>query len=329
MKTLAVIQNPLFKDYLRIVSTDDLEATLDDPNIPTPYTCVESVNNNNAELIAKELHSYFQSDKVKNKEFFVFDDDKNAQLSFMLNLVKLSSGHNVNQHNIENEIKDIPVSIHIPIPVEQKSSTTNFSHNNIADNIADNIVDNIVEKREEPIIPYDEPMFKATKEDSVETHATNNKNVDEFISELSQSEQEQLHIKSEQLASEMLNYKNEENSDNDDFDPFKFVEKTVEKIEEPQLESSLKTEPIQSTNPVEMIAEFGIPKNATLHFSRDDKVTATLVDAQNILFNGQTLSLNDSAKAALKQSGLSGLVSGLNNWLYNGYTLKSLKEQNA
>ena len=36
MKTLAVIKNDLFKDYLRFVSTSDLPSVLDNPDIPVP-----------------------------------------------------------------------------------------------------------------------------------------------------------------------------------------------------------------------------------------------------------------------------------------------------
>lgn len=39
MKKLAVIKNQLFKDYIKIVSTDNLEEVLDNPNIPLPFTC--------------------------------------------------------------------------------------------------------------------------------------------------------------------------------------------------------------------------------------------------------------------------------------------------
>ena len=91
MKTIAVIKNELFKDYLKIISTDNLEQTLDDPNIPVPFTCLDSAHNDNSDLLAKQLVTFFEQEKLKNKDFFILDEDKTAHLLFMLNLIKLSS----------------------------------------------------------------------------------------------------------------------------------------------------------------------------------------------------------------------------------------------
>ena len=103
MKTLAVIKNELFKDYLKIVATDNLEQTLDNPEVPLPYTCLDSVNNDNSDLLAAQLMTYFQQSKVRNKDFYVLDEDASAQLSFMLNLIKLSSGQSSTISEVQSQ----------------------------------------------------------------------------------------------------------------------------------------------------------------------------------------------------------------------------------
>lgn len=95
MKTLAVIKNELFKDYLRFVSTSDLPSVLDNPDIPVPFTCLESVENGNSDALMEQLKSYFNRSKVGNKDFYTLDEDNVAQLQFMFNLIKLSSGQSV------------------------------------------------------------------------------------------------------------------------------------------------------------------------------------------------------------------------------------------
>ena len=95
MKTLAVIKNELFKDYLRFVSTSDLPSVLDNPDIPVPFTCLESVENGNSDALMEQLKTYFNRSKVGNKDFYTLDDENVAQLQFMFNLIKLSSGQSV------------------------------------------------------------------------------------------------------------------------------------------------------------------------------------------------------------------------------------------
>lgn len=92
MKTLAAISNELFKDYLKIVSTDNLEATLDNPLVPVPFTCVASVQNQNADLLMTEINQFFNHKKIKNKDFLALDENDIAQLKFLLNLIQISSG---------------------------------------------------------------------------------------------------------------------------------------------------------------------------------------------------------------------------------------------
>jgi hypothetical protein len=93
MKTLAAIKNELFKDYLKIVSTDNLEQTLDNPAVPVPFVCVASVENNNAEALAVEINKFFNHKKIKNKDFLAVDEDDIAQLNFLFNLISVSGGN--------------------------------------------------------------------------------------------------------------------------------------------------------------------------------------------------------------------------------------------
>jgi hypothetical protein len=117
MKTLAVIKNELFKDYLRFVSTSDLPSVLDNPGIPVPFTCLESVENGNSDALMEQLKSYFNRSKVGNKDFYTLDEDNVAQLQFMFNLIKLSSGQSVSSTPVV-EAKVAPV-VTQPEPVAE------------------------------------------------------------------------------------------------------------------------------------------------------------------------------------------------------------------
>jgi hypothetical protein len=91
MKTIAAIKNELFQDYLKVVSTDNLEQTLDNPNVPVPFICVAAVQNPNSDKLAAEINKFFEHKKLKNKDFLAMDASDLAQLNFMFNLVQLST----------------------------------------------------------------------------------------------------------------------------------------------------------------------------------------------------------------------------------------------
>lgn len=90
MKTLAAIKNELFKDYIQIVSTENLEATLDNPFVPMPFVCVAKVENQNADVLVNEINKFFNHKKLSNKDFICVDDDDVQQLKFLFNLISLS-----------------------------------------------------------------------------------------------------------------------------------------------------------------------------------------------------------------------------------------------
>jgi hypothetical protein len=91
MKTIAAIKNELFQDYLKVVSTDNLEQTLDNPNVPVPFICVAAVQNPNSDKLAAEINKFFEHRKLKNKDFLAMNSDDLTQLHFLFNLVQLST----------------------------------------------------------------------------------------------------------------------------------------------------------------------------------------------------------------------------------------------
>jgi T5orf172 domain-containing protein len=65
-----------------------------------------------------------------------------------------------------------------------------------------------------------------------------------------------------------------------------------------------------------------IPVGATLTFTRDPNVTATVVDNRRVTFNGANRSLSDAALLALRAQGLNWpRVQGPLYWQYEGETL--------
>lgn len=413
MKTLAVIKNELFKDYLKIVATDNLEQTLDNPEVPLPYTCLDSVNNDNSDLLAAQLMTYFQQSKVRNKDFYVLDEDASAQLSFMLNLIKLSSGqsstisevqsqpekktHNIAQPVVQNTsevkpviqektqetVKDSPqqtqhLSQHLvetmsPADVVQSPKidiqvAENENNSSINNSTTGTSVESFVtevkpeiksENKVEPVKTFQKPGFSkpsigkpSLKPGISQTLAEPewDEENDPFAAEL-----EQIHaqksitstlddpnafdpfkeIPADEMDDEDDNTEehgqenlvpHQDMATTDEVNPFAPEEKVELSEAEEQVEEHTETS-LQELG--DIVPEFGIAKNSNLHFSKDESITATLVDDKHVNFEGQILSFTDAAKAAFKKAGSFGMATGLGNWLYDGQTLKALKEQKA
>lgn len=303
MKTIAVIKNELFKDYLKIVSTDNLEQVLDDPNIPLPFTCLDSVDNSNSDELAKQLVGFFEANKVKNKEFFILDDNKTSDLLFMLNLIKLSSAQSEPVHR--RPLPDLPL-------------LDNLDLNSLTKN----------EVESPKIVTSNETIH----EDTLEEVHQNLEELNSIIEEQTSTDViEELPVTIAapivQTQHEQLNPVESTPVESTDFDPFKpvlsnFQDDIDTVVEDIQVEDT-------TSQHNDLVSVLGIPKNSTLHYFKDNNVTATLIDENNVFFDGQLLSLNEAAKAVNKKLSIIGLPNGLNNWLYNGVTLKVLKEQNS
>lgn len=134
MKKLAVIKNQLFKDYIKIVSTDNLEEVLDNPNIPLPFTCEFEVAVEKADELSEELKVYLNHKKVKNKDFIIWDDEVEAHLNFIFKVIKLSTGATVVaskpvvhatkvEEVVKEEVKE-PVKVEVKEVVQPIVNTT-------------------------------------------------------------------------------------------------------------------------------------------------------------------------------------------------------------
>ncbi len=175
MKTLAVIKNELFKDYLRFVSTSDLPSVLDNPDIPVPFTCLESVENGNSDALMEQLKAYFNRSKVGNKDFYTLDDDNVAQLQFMFNLIKLSSGQSVSATPVvapvTQKVEVTPVSQPEPVVevtqpvVEQKVNDVFTSEDDDPFGFKSETVETPVEQKVEVTpVSQPEPVVEVTKD---------------------------------------------------------------------------------------------------------------------------------------------------------------------
>lgn len=134
MKKLAVIKNQLFKDYIKIVSTDNLEEVLDNPNIPLPFTCEFEVAVEKADELSEELKVYLNHKKVKNKDFIIWDDEVESHLNFIFKVIKLSTGATVVaskpvvhaikvEEVVKEEVKE-PVKVEVKEVVQPVVNTT-------------------------------------------------------------------------------------------------------------------------------------------------------------------------------------------------------------
>lgn len=399
MKTLAVIKNELFKDFLRIVSTDDLAKTLDNPDVPLPYECLDSVDNNNSDMLATQLAQYFNQSKLPNKDFYRLDEDQTSQLSFMLDLIKVSSGGAPAKSGLVR-VGRLPENAQLNIDVEEENNTMpseEFATQG-APVLEENLPEAHFEEENEEVVSHknalrripEEILTEEVKSEPVITLENPSQNVNEEVPSASSYNPLAIDSSSVSIANpssepaevepiEVLGIPNSEdpvepvatnpveenpakdidfnspvdifatNSDIqevspvDEDDPFKFIPTETAKKEdvapvEPevaQVESEVET--TQSVAPTqesdssdnEVIASFGIPKNSILHLVKNNAMTATLIDDTNVIFEGNTMTLGEAAKAALKKSGVLGIPNGLSGWSFEGKTLKELKDSNA
>lgn len=343
MKTLAVIKNELFKDYLRFVSTSDLPSVLDNPDIPVPFTCVESVDNQNSDALMNQLKQYFNNSKVGNKDFYTLDEQTQTQLEFMFNLIKLSSGQPGSEVIAQAPSNQIATSTQ---PVEQPAKVVEAPvTKNALQFLPEQKVETMPEVVPAPVVetPALEPTNIVVESTSV---------VAEPVATTQPVEQPALPV--QETVTPVVNpvVEPEEEvsvfAESEQDDPFGFktkeepvkadtkVEATPATIEptsvvaEPMATAATveQAEPVvEQVKQVPMIDSLGIPQGATISFIKDASITATLVDEKTVNYDNQNMTLVEAAKAAFKKSGTVGMAVGLSNWNYDGETLKAWKEK--
>lgn len=75
-------------------------------------------------------------------------------------------------------------------------------------------------------------------------------------------------------------------------------------------------------------ADYGIPIGATLQHSQDKSVTCQVVDATNVEFRGEVVSISRAAGLAnVERGGSSSFLNGANYWLFEEETLASIRER--
>lgn len=329
MKTLAVIKNELFKDYLRFVSTSDLPGVLDNPDIPVPFTCVESVDNQNSDALLAQLKQYFNNSKVGNKDFYTLDEATQTQLEFMFNLIKLSSGQPGS--NVSAQAPSNPV-VTAAQPVEQPANLVEAPvTKNALQFLPEQKVETVPEVVQAPVVETPAVEQTATVEPTpvvaepvTEQPAPVQATVTPVVTPV-------IHPEAQEEVSVF--------ADSEQDDPFGFKTKeepvkTETKVEATPVVAEAVAQPVAQPEPVvepakqvAMIDSLGIPQGATISFIKDASITATLVDEKTVNYDNQNMTLVEAAKAAFKKSGTVGMAVGLSNWNYEGETLKSWKEK--
>lgn len=185
MKKLAVIKNQLFKDYIKIVSTDNLEEVLDNPNIPLPFTCEFEVTVEKADELSEELKVYLNHKKVKNKDFIIWDDEVEAHLNFIFKVIKLSTGSTVVaskpvvhatkvEEVVKEEVKE-PVKVEVKEVVQPVVNTTSKEEAKQAMNAV------VAEEDDDDEVFASSPAPAPVKEDSSVKMVEEQKNNDEDV----------------------------------------------------------------------------------------------------------------------------------------------------
>lgn len=318
MKTLAVIKNELFKDYLRFVSTSDLPSVLDNPDIPVPFTCVESVDNQNSDALLAQLKQYFNRSKVGTKDFYTLDEDTQAQLEFMFNLIKLSSGQAGSETSAQASsapVVEAPATKNaLQFLPEQKTTVQPVAP--VVEVVAP-VVETVVEQ---PASVEATPVVEPTPAEPQPTQAVEATVTPVVTPVIHPEAQEEVSVFAEAEQDDPFGFKIKE-------EPAK-AETKLETVEPaPVVEPVVATQPVETAPQVALIASLGIPQGATIHFIKDASITATLVDEKTVNYDNQNMTLVEAAKAAFKKSGTVGMAVGLSNWNYEGETLKAWKEK--
>lgn len=332
MKTLAVIKNELFKDYLRFVSTSDLPSVLDNPDIPVPFTCVESVENQNSDALMDQLKQYFNGYKVGNKDFYTLDQETQSQLEFMFNLIKLSSGQPGSSVSAQAPTKVSTTQVvEQTAPVAEVAPVTKNALHFLPEQTVDTKSETVVAAApvvESPAVV--EPLSVVAQAVNEQPTQQVQETVTPVVTPVIHPEaQEEVSVFAEAEQDDPFGFKTKE-------EPVK-TETKVESGSEPVV-AEVVSAPIETTPVVEQVQEevtpkatmidsLGIPQGATIHFIKDATITATLVDEKTVNYDNQNMTLVEAAKAAFKKSGTVGMAVGLSNWNYEGETLKAWKEK--
>ena len=295
MKTLVVIKNELFQDYLRFISTSDLPSALDSPDTPLPFTCLESVENKNADALIAELKSYFNGSKVGSKDFYKLDEATVKQLQFMFNLIKLSSGQ-------EGSVTQTVTQVAPAVAPETVDAIKTVGTVDVVEVVAVK-AEPVAEKKSEPAPAQveqskSEPVVQKTNDVPAKQDIEIFEDV--FLTS-GDDEDSPFSLKAEAVSVSPSETKSETND-----------------VVNPVLEENSNDQ---------MIESLGIAKGSTVHFIKDASITAILVDEKLVSYEGEEMSLVDAAKASFKKSGTVGMAVGLANWTYEGDTLKAWKEK--
>lgn len=326
MKTLAVIKNELFQDYLRFVSTNDLPGVLDNPDIPVPFTCVESVDNSNSDILMEQLKSYFNRSKVNNKDFYTLDEDTFTQLQFMFNLIKLSSGQVATPiaSTPANNVVTKPVIAEIQSPVTQVSVAP-VKHSPV-DSTPVEVQPSVITDITEPVVQEPEIVVATVLPTEVIADALSVEDDDPFGFNATKTD---VKVEKTSIINPVI-----ESTPVMEIQPA--IEPVVEVqpvvIEDPVIAEKVVKEPeilVPDFVPptVQMITSLGIPQGATIKFLKDESLTAILLDEKTVSYEGQNMTLVEAAKSAFKKSGTVGMAVGLSNWNFEGETLKAWKEK--
>lgn len=93
MKTVAVIKNELFGNYVRIVATSDLSSLLNSPDVPVAYECITGVEMSDivATAVTDKVRTIFDSEKITGKDFFNLSEERMGLLTSIMEIAKLAS----------------------------------------------------------------------------------------------------------------------------------------------------------------------------------------------------------------------------------------------
>lgn len=168
MKKIALLKNELFPGFVKLVVTENIEQELDNPHIPMPFQAETIVEVNNAENIVNKLNYFIDSYKIKNKDFFKFDEVGEKTFSNIMDIIMLaSSGYEQKSNKISEKVIKVEVinkDLKVEIQKEVKKEEEKIEEVKLVKDeaVEDNVQDNPFEDSE------DSPEVEIETNDNIE-----------------------------------------------------------------------------------------------------------------------------------------------------------------
>ena len=304
MGIVYVISNPLFEDYLKIGSTENLKNRLrqhNSSNVPLPFRCLYAVETENYKEIERLLQKTFK-DFWFRKEFYAVDPQR---VISALKAVVAAGGVDVTpREDIEEDEK----SIEELQKVEKRArKISNFKDAGLSkgDEIyyaKDDTVRATIINEKKILFEGEETNLSASALKLLQREGYKWKGVNGWLFWMFEGK----------TINELLHERLDDVTEN--------VDDVKESNENIGVSEKIEKKPRKSRS----FKDAGLSKGDEIYYAKDDTVRATIIDEKKILFEGEETNLSASALKLIHRSGKNWKrVNGWSYWMFEGKTLEA------